>query len=315
MVANTNPNVFARNIGAETPTLLQVGRAPPKCVLSFGGCGWLFVFGLGVAKYLLEEKKEWAQQCHLAGAGSGSIPAIVLACQGAARPDSVVEDVVSHPPFRLDSREDYRRQELKAALEKHLPKDVASMLNGRACIAVGMSNRDLGFRKQPREVQLYGHHICSFPNREDVINCVLAATAPDTHNPPLYRGEKVMRATWMSLSTELDTAIRHVFVHGYCGFSFAASRTRHNMVFGRNGLIVNTTENAISQTLTAMRPDLFPAVRKDALSRAYENGFHAARRYERWEEDSYMFAKPDRSPGDDKNWREIRKALFSKHTT
>jgi len=72
---------------------------------------------------------------------------------------------------------------------------------------------------------------------------------------------------------------------------------------------VNTHEHPLVQAWTAFYPNVVNLARRKSLAEAFEHGYRDAAMYERWEEDPYHYAKPDRSPSDDYNWTMIRRAF------
>ena len=297
-------------VRAQTPRLLEVGKAAPKIIFSFAGAGFLVTYSLGVAKYLQQEKQSLLAQGYFLGAGSGVLPAVALAAGPQAIDLDKVNSHIVDNIFNV-SQEPTRVTKMREACELFLPSHIHTLMNGRCALAVSMSNRDTGFLKQAGEVQLYGNHICIFDNKTDVTDCILAATCPNSQVCYPFRGMNVVRATQNSLASQLDQYIRHVYVLGLAGNPSSRQHQRHVSFFGRHGALVNTHDHWASQLLTACRPATMRRRSEDLLRQSYENGFHDARRYERWEEDVYHFAKPDRAPSEDDDWRTIRGGLFS----
>lgn len=310
----TIPKEFIKKVRAKTPTLLEVGRTPPKLVLSFGGAGFLVTYSLGVALFLQQEKKDMLAKSFLLGAGSGSLAATALACGPQHVSIEKVRDAVVNNLF-LVTDEPKRLATMSSALDTLLPKSAHQLVNGRLALTIGFSNKDPGYLQQAKENIQFGHHIAVWDNWEDLKQNLLVATAPNMDKPMQFRdADNALRGTLMSLSSELDQYCRHVHIHGYCGYKYNRKQTRHNTFFGRHGFIANTHTSFPFQVLQAFCPNVGAASRKEELLRAYDAGFHDARRYERWEEDPYHYAKSDRSPSDDFNWKNIRAGLFSKNT-
>lgn len=308
----TDPINWAKNLKAQTPVLLQVGKPTPKAVISFGGCGLLCTYSLGVVQYLLAEKKDFIRQCYVLGTGSGTIPAVALCGEDSkATPEAVKEYIVDNM-FDI-SNEPRRIDVMKKAAEQFLPEDIHERMNGRCSLAVGMSNRDMNFMKQPPHQQLFGAMLSSFESAADVGEIMIGATAPNATLPYLLRGELVTRATWKCISSELDQYVRHIYIHGFSGYPHSTQHTRHNSFFGRHGFLANSHWHWQTQMLCAHYPMRVPMMRnrhREMLREAFEKGFHDARRYERWEEDVYLTAKPDRSPSENTDLRTIRAAIF-----
>lgn len=302
---SNDPFEWAKQIRARTPTLLEVGKKAPKCVLSFGGAGFLATYSLGVALYLQREQPKLLAESYLLGSGTGIFPALALACGPQVVDIEKLRDAIIAQPFRV-WREDQRRQVVREAAEKFVPENVAALANGRCCATVGMSTSDHGYNRQPPPNQLFGCHIATFDNKKDTVDLIVAATCPNHRQPCAYRGLPVTRGTWRSLSSELDQYVRHIHIHGYAGFRNMKQHTRHNFYFGRHGTIVNCAGGPLEQLWLCSAP----YGGADKLRDAFDRGFNDARRYERWVEDPYHFAKPDRSAGSDGDWREIRAAVF-----
>jgi hypothetical protein len=308
----TDPVNWSKNLRAQVPTLLQVGRPTPKAVLSFGGCGMLVTYSLGVAQYLLAEKREFVRQCYVLGTGSGTIAAVALCAEDPKSTPEQVKDFIVANAFDVH-HEDTRRKVVADACARFLPDDVHERMRGRCTLAVGMSNRDLYYAKQPSAQQLFGAMISSFDSKADVGDCILAATAPNATLPCVFRGEHCTRATWKCLSAELDQYVRHVYIHGMSGYPHSIHHTRHNTFVGRHGLLANSHWHWQRQMLAAIWPKRIPLLASsnlELIKESFEKGFHDARRYERWEEDVYVTAKPDRSPSDSIDLRRIRAAIF-----
>lgn len=309
----TVPKDWVKQVRAKTPTILEVGRTPPKLVLSFGGAGFLVTYELGVALYLQQEKKELLAKSFLLGAGTGCIPALALACGPQAVNIDALRDFIVSNPF-LVTNEERRLAVFEQGLDTFLPKDALKLTAGRLALTVGFSNKDPGYMQQPKENVYFGNHIAAWDDWQDLKQCVLAACAPNMDRQMKYRdAPNVMRGTLLSLSSELDQYCRHVHIHGYCGYKYNRNQTRHNFFFGRHGFLPNTHFSFTKQMILAFAPNFGGAERhKDDLLQAFDAGYHDARRYERWEEDPYHYAKADRSPGDDFNWKMIRGTLFGK---
>lgn len=329
----TEPKEWIKAVRAQTPTLVELGKKSPKLVLSFGGAGWLVSYSLGVAKFLQDERKELLASSYLLGAGSGVIPAMALACGPQhVKIDTVLDQLCSDMTFNV-TNENVRRQKTVEALDLILPggalgkpseaapssasnssrTDVCSLVNGRVALTIGFSNKDHGYMRQKKENIHYGHHITQWDNRADLINCMTAAMAPNTKLQMQYRdAPNVMRGTLFTMSSELDQFIRHVHIHGYCGYRYNRHQTRHNFYFGKNGFVANTHFPFVQQVALAFFPATFfsAASRKEHHKLAFEKGYLDAKRYERWEEDPYYYAKPDRSSEDDFNWRSVRASIF-----
>ena len=299
-------------VRAKTPALLEVGKSPPKAVLSFGGAGHLVTYSLGVALYLQQEKKELVAKSFLLGAGSGVIPALALAFGPSNLNIDKVRDAVLSNPFAV-SDEPARLEILKAQLEALVPQNAHKLAEGRAALTISFSNKDAGYHRQTKENILYGQHIASWSDRADVIATVMAATAPNHQKQMKFRqAANVMRGTQGSLSSELDAYCRHVHIHGFCGLQRFKSHTRHNHFFGRHGFLANTHFSSTKQCWLAFAPHVMNSARREELREAYDHGYNDARRYERWEEDPYHFAKADRSPSQEYSWKNARSALFGK---
>jgi hypothetical protein len=301
---------WSRKIRAQTPELLQVGKQAPKVVLSFGGAGFLATYSLGVALYLQKEQPKLLASAFLLGAGTGVLPAVALACgPETMKLEDLRDDIIANANFKT-SDEPTRRLRVLEGCEKWLPENVHTLMNGRCAITVNMSTRDSGYYEQPAHRQLTGWHISTFDNKVDVAELLCAATCPQQQKVTLFRGEPVTRGSWRSLSSEMDQYVRHIYIHGLAGYPRSIAHTRHNHYFGRHGSLCNTHSYWALQFLHGCHPGLFKGASAEALRVAFDNGFHDARRYERWQEDAYHFAKPDRSPGGDADWREIRAAVF-----
>jgi hypothetical protein len=310
----TVPKEWIKQVRAKTPTLLEVGKTPPKLVLSFGGAGFLVTYSLGVALFLQQEKKDLLAKSFFLGAGSGAIAAAALACGPQHVNIDKIRDAIVEHRF-LVSDEEKRLQVMNPALDALLPKNAVQLVSGRLALTIGFSNKDPGYMQQLKENINFGHHIAAWDSWDDLKQNLLASTAPNMDKQMKFRDcPNVMRGTLMSLSSELDQYCRHVHIHGYCGYRYNRRQTRHNMFFGRHGFIANTHMSFPKQAMLAFCPNVGGQSRKDELLRAFDAGFHDGRRYERWEEDPYHYAKSDRSPGDDFNWKNIRAGLFSKKT-
>ena len=308
----TSVKDWVRQVRAKTPTLLEVGKPHPKAVISFGGAGHLVTYSLGAALYLQQEKKELVGKSFLLGAGSGVIPALVLAFGPAQLNIDKVRDAILDNPFAV-SDEPSRLDVMKSQLEALMPQNAHKLAEGRVALAISFSNKDAGFHRQQKENILYGHHIASWTDRDDLVACVMAATAPNNHKQMTFREAKnVLRGTQTSLSSELDSYCRHVHIHGFCGLQRAKNHTRHNFYFGRHGFIANTHFSPLKQCWLAFAPHILNSGRKEELREAFDHGYNDARRYERWEEDPYHFAKADRSPSQEYSWKNARAALFGK---
>mmetsp|Transcript_82986 Transcript_82986/g.96982 ORF Transcript_82986/g.96982 Transcript_82986/m.96982 type:complete len:318 (+) Transcript_82986:71-1024(+) len=309
----TIPKEFIKQVRAKTPTILEVGKAPPKAVLSFGGAGFLVTYSLGVALYLQQEKKELLAKSFLLGAGTGCIPATALACGPQTVSIDKVRDFIVDHRF-LVSDETQRLKAFSEGLDTLLPKNAVSLVNGRLALTIGFSNKDPGYMSQQKENIHFGHHIATWDSYDDLKQCITVATAPNMDKQMPYRdAPRAMRGTLMSLSSELDQYCRHVHIHGYAGYRYNRQQARHNFFFGRHGFIANTHFGFPKQVWLAFLPHLGSGA-KDRLLEAFDAGYNDARRYERWEEDPYHYAKSDRSPSDDFNWKNIRANLFSKST-
>jgi hypothetical protein len=279
-------------------------------VISFGGAGALVTYSLGVAAFLHREKQQLLATSFILGAGSGAIAATALACGAHVNFDALRDAVVD----QCYNGDDYQSHivRMKAACEQFLPKNAHDLLNGRVAIAVGPSNRDVAYYEQPAQHRLNGWHICQWTSLDDVTDCLVAATNGSATRPYSFRGCPCTRATWGSLSSELDPFVRHVHVHGFAGLSGRVSHQRHKIFIDRHGFLSYTGQPAYLQLIAAVAPKAFfsKTWAKDVLRQAFDAGFHDARRYERWEEDAYFYAKPDRSPTKDPNWRNFRAAMF-----
>lgn len=311
MPAPTDPAAFAQRIRAKTPTLLNAGKAPPKAVLSFGGAGFLVTYALGVASYLQKEKAPFLSQCFFLGAGTGVIPAVALACGPSAVSIEKLRDfIVDHRFLVMD--EARRIDVFSKGISEFLPANCHQMMNNRVALTVGFPNSDAGYKTQKKENFHFGHHISEWSGFEDVAQNILAATAPNKQKPMIFRdADNVMRGTMMSLSSELDQYCRHVYIHGYVGMRFHKLQSRHNYMFGRHGFLGNTRFSFWKQVMRAFGPHIGGEKTRQDLLDTFDAGFSDAMRYERWEEDPYLFAKPDRSPSDDFNFRNLRASLFN----
>jgi hypothetical protein len=296
---------WAKAVRHKSPVLLEVGRTPPKCVLSFGGAGFLVTYSLGVAYYLQKEKPKLLAESYILGAGSGVLPAIALSCGPQLVDIEKIRDQIIANPFPV-WHEDKRVAAMRKACDELLPADVHKHMSGRMCAAINMSTKDAGYYKQEPQMQIYGAHIATFDSKEDVTDLVLAATAPNHNKPYTFRGMPVVRGTCASISSELDQFVRHVYIHGIAGYARTKIYTRHRVLVGRHGVLANTHLGPRRQLLMAICPSLAG----DGLKQAFDDGFHDARRYERWEEDPYYYSKADRSPGEDTDWRDVRAAIF-----
>lgn len=311
-MSRTIPKEWIKQVRAKTPTILEVGKAPPKLVVSFGGAGFLVTYSLGVALFLQQEKKELLAKSFLLGAGTGCIAATALACGPQLVNIDKLRDYIIEHPF-LVSYEKERWETISKGVDEFLPKNAVSVVNGRLALTIGFSNKDVGYHQQLKENFNYGHHIALWDDWEDLKQCLLVATAPNLEKPIKYRdAPNVMRGTLMSLSSELDQYCRHVHIHGYCGYRYSRQQMRHNLYFGRHGFLANTHFSFPKQAWLAFAPHLGGQARKDDLRAAFDAGYHDAKRYERWEEDPYHYAKTDRSPSDDFNFKTLRAGLFGK---
>lgn len=306
----TIPREFIAKVRAKTPTLLEVGKPAPKAVLSFGGCGFLVTYSLGVALYLQTEKKELLANSFLLGAGTGVIPAVALACGPRDVSLEQVRDFIVDHRFAVTD-EAKRLAVMTQGINELLPKNAVDLVKGRLALTIGFSNKDHGYMTQAKENIYFGHHIAQWDDYDDLAQNLLASTAPNTEKPMVFReADNVLRGTMMSLSSELDQYCRHIYIHGYAGYRYNKNQTRHNVFFGRHGFLGNTHFSFPTQVRLAFAPGIGGESSKEALLRAYDAGYHDARRYERWEEDPYFYAKADRSPGDDFNVRHLRASLF-----
>ncbi|KAH9600228.1 hypothetical protein LSM04_009283 [Trypanosoma melophagium] len=309
-MAPTDPREWARKVRSKTPVLLEVGRPAPRAVLSFGGCGFLVTYALGVAQYLQQEKPELLAHAFLLGAGTGVIPAVALACGPRAVKIEDVRDAVLDHRF-LVTDEEARIAAFTSCINKLLPRNAVELVSGRLALTIGFSNKDPGYMAQSKAHIHFGHHIAQWSDVDDLAQCIMAATAPNTERPMIFRdADNVMRGTMMSLSSELDQYCRHIYIHGYAGYRYNKHQTRHNIFFGRHGFLANTHFSFWRQAWLAFAPNIGGEARRDELIEAYDAGYNDARRYERWEEDPYHFAKADRSPSDDFNFRQLRANLF-----
>jgi len=311
-MSRTVPREWAKNVRAKTPTLLEVGKPAPKAVLSFGGCGFLVTYSLGVALYLQQEKKDFLASSFLLGAGTGVIPALALACGASTVNLDHVRDFIVDHRFTVTD-EDKRIEVMTEGINRLLPKNAIELVTGRLALTIGFSNKDPGYMSQSKENLYFGHHIAEWDDLHDLAQCLLVATAPNTHKPMIYRNvDNALRGTMMSLSSELDQYCRHVYIHGYAGYRYNKNQTRHNIMFGKHGYLGNTHMSFWKQVLFGFAPLLAGEAGREGLLQAYDAGYYDARRYERWEEDPYFFAKADRSPNDDFNMRTLRAGLFGK---
>lgn len=311
MPVATNSAEFAKRIGARTPALLEVGRVPPRAVLSFGGAGFLVTYALGVAAFLLQEKAPLVNECFFLGAGTGVIPAIALGCRASVSQVEKVRDFIVDHRFMVTD-EARRIEAVKKGIALLLPPNCHQLMENRVALTVGFSNRDPGFKRQPKKHLLYGYHISSWSNFDDVAQNILVATAPNTLKTMKFRdADNVMRGSMMSLSSELDQYCRHIYIHGYVGFRHNKKQSCHNILFGRHGYLGNTSSPFWKQVICAFSPLLGGDRRREDLLDAYDAGYYDAKRYERWVEDPYFYAKADRSPSDDFNFRNMRASIFN----
>ena len=310
---------WVKKVRAQSPPLFELGRVPPKVVLSFGGSGFLCSYSLGVAKFLQEERAELLGKSYLLGAGSGVIPAVALACGPQhVSIDALLDALCAQANFSV-TNEAKRREVVLGAIERFLPGgasnpsvDVVKAINGRVALTIGFSNKDEGYIQQLKDQVYFGHHVCQWDNRADLTDCLMAAMSPNVNHPYKFRdADNVLRGTFYTMSSELDQHIRHVHVHGYCGYKYNRHQTRHNFHFGKHGFIANTHFYLPKQAALAFMPHLLGArSAADHHRFSYEQGFLDAKRYERWEEDPYFYAKPDRSAADDFNWKSVRASVF-----
>lgn len=313
----TDPINWSKNMRAQIPNLLQVGKPSPKAVLSFGGCGMLCTYSLGVVQYLLAEKKEFVRQCYVVGTGSGTIPAVALCAEDPAATPEMIKDFICDHVFDVH-HEEIRQDVLRQGCSKFIPEDIAERMKGRCTLAVGMSNRDLNYPRQPINQQMFGAMISAFDSKADVSDCIVAATAPNATMPCIFRGERCTRATWKCLSAELDQYVRHIYIHGLSGYPHSGHHSRHNHYIGRHGFLANSHWNWKRQFLVAIWPKRIPFLASsnlEVIRESFEKGFNDARRYERWEEDVYVNAKPDRSSNDSLDMKNIRAAIFGSSNT
>ena len=302
--------VFRDKLGAQTPQLLQVGKPPPKCVLCFAGSGHLVTYQLGVAAYLHQEKQQLLCKSYFLGAGSGSIAAAALAC-GSQVNFTAIRDQIINNAYSVEDT-DKHQERMKQGIERLMPRNAHQLMNGRVAIALGPSNRDAAWYEQPSQHKLNGWHISSWKDEDDVAQCLIAASNSSSARPIQYRGCPCTRSTWVSLSSELDPYVRHIHIYGYCGQNNKPSHAKHRVFIDRHGYLSYTGQPAWAQFLAMAMPDwkVSASWSRDVLRSAYDAGFHDARRYERWDEEAYFYAKPDRSPSKDKNWRNLRAGLF-----
>ncbi|KAG8348436.1 hypothetical protein ERJ75_000998000 [Trypanosoma vivax] len=306
----TDPREWIKKVRSKTPVLLEVGKPAPRAVLSFGGCGFLVTYSLGVALYLQQEKADFLAHSFLLGAGTGVIPAVALACGPRAVNIEKIRDAIVDNRFMVTD-EEKRVEVFTKCINQFLPRNAVELVAGRLALTIGFSNRDAGYMTQSKEHVHFGHHIAQWTDVNDLGQCIMAATAPNTTKPMIFRdADNVMRGTMMSLSSELDQYCRHIYIHGYCGYPFSRHQTRHNIFFGRHGFLSNTHFPFWRQALLAFAPTIGGNARRDDLLEAYDAGYNDARRYERWEEDPYHFAKSDRSPNDEFSFRQLRANLF-----
>jgi hypothetical protein len=313
----TDPVNWAKNMKAQVPNLLQVGKPTPKAVLSFGGAGLLCTYSLGVVQYLLAEKKDFVRTCYIVGTGTGTIPAVALCAEDPTATPEKIKDFLVENVFDVH-HEEIRREVLLKGCQQFIPQDIAERMRGRCTLCVGMSNRDLYFPRQPMNQQLFGAMISNFDSKEDVTDCIVGATAPNATIPYTFRGERITRATWKCMSAELDQYVRHIYIHGLSGYPHSGHHTRHNNFIGRHGFIANSHWNWKRQFLCAIWPKRVPFLANsniEVIKEAFEKGFNDARRYERWEEDVYLNAKPDRSANDSLDMKNIRAAIFGTNRT
>jgi hypothetical protein len=295
---------------AQTPKLLELNRRPPTLVLSFGGSGFLVTYSLGVAMWLLEERKDLLNRTFFAGSGSGVIPAVAMCVKNP--PIQKIVDEICGNLFNV-ADEKKRQEVLRKLLPQYLPKDAFQQVQGRCALTLNLPNRDPEYHKQPSINVLFGHHIASWDDNVDLMECMIAAMACDEKSLPIYRGVKVVRGSTLSMATEIDSYVRHVYVHGLCGYPYSRKHQRHSFFTGKHGFLSNREFHYARQFTTAILPhkNLF-GDSKSALMKSFDAGYHDARRFERWEEDPYLYAKPDRSPGGGTEWKSLRQAIFGK---
>ena len=309
---NTAPHEFVKLIRAQTPRLIEIGKPRPKLVLSFGGAGWLFTYGLGVAEFLSREYKQLLNETYFLGSGSGVIPATALSL-GITDMHKVKDLLLTKENlFNVmdGGASEMRNKLVDLVAEKYLPPRADALMNGKVTLALGMTQSDRGFKMQEPDMMIHGHHISMFDDNPDIASCLKAAMVCNKYDPATFRygDKKVARATSVAHCSQLDQAIRHVYVKGLSGNPSTRRAQRHNHIFGVHGSLVNTHHHWIKQYQFACLPTAVGgrAASLDALNESFDNGYQDARRYERWLEDSYHFAQADRSletKGDMRNLR------------
>lgn len=142
-------------------------------------------------------------------------------------------------------------------INSFLPRNAPKLVDGRLALTIGFSNKDPGYLEQSKENIYYGHHIAKWSNYDDLAQNILAATTPNTNKPMIFReADNVLRGTMMSLSSEIDSHCRHIFIHGYCGYKYNRHQTRHNIIFGKNGYLGNTHYPFYKQVLLSFFPTI-----------------------------------------------------------
>lgn len=108
--------------------------------LSFGGCGWLLSYGLGVAKSSQKLLRDvpWFHQCHFAGSSGGGLVAAVLASGTSAE---TVQHFVWEAARRLESLpfNSFRRQvgpELSGGMDRFFPVDAHLKVRDRLHVSI-----------------------------------------------------------------------------------------------------------------------------------------------------------------------------------
>lgn len=83
--------------------------------------------------------------------------------------------------------EDKRIDIMTQGINNFLPRNAPELVDGRLALTIGFSNKDPGYLEQSKENIYYGHHIAKWSNYDDLAQNVLAATAPNTNKPMIFR--------------------------------------------------------------------------------------------------------------------------------
>ena len=282
-----------RRLESAQPKLIEVGRPTPQLVVSFGGSGALVTYSLGVAQWLLENRGDLLNQWYFVGSGTGVLPAVALPLAVQKKEPHLLREiskyVVQQAPRHVFD-EDLRRKYILDGLRKFVPEDAHCVLEGRVCLfahinfefIIGRTHEDL-----PNSSILYGNPLIKWDSSAELSQCMDAAMVPYRTHSIDFRGIPLLSATKYSLSSEVSSHLRHVYVHGYAGNAIRTSHTRHNYVFGRHGTLANTSVSFRRQFWA----NCFPGWSKQVLESSYHAGYRDASRYHRWEEDPYYRAR------------------------